>query len=67
MRPSFIAASFLMTALAARPASAEQVGEVGVDWLGNDIVIEAVSDPEVEGVTCHVTYFDRGMIDRLQK
>ncbi|MCC5779307.1 CreA family protein [Nitratireductor sp. B36] len=67
MRPSFIAASFLMTALAASPASGEQVGEVGVDWLGNDIVIEAVSDPEVEGVTCHVTYFDRGMIDRLQK
>ena len=50
MRPSFIAASFLMAALAASPASAEQVGEVGVDWLGNDIVIEAVSDPEVEGV-----------------
>ncbi|MFC5585589.1 CreA family protein [Nitratireductor kimnyeongensis] len=67
MRPSLIAASFLMAALAASPASAEQVGEVGVDWLGNDIVIEAVSDPEVEGVTCHVTYFDRGMIDRLQK
>ena len=24
-------------------------------------------DPEVEGVTCHVSYFDRGVIDRLQK
>lgn len=48
-------------------ASAEQVGEVGVDWLGNDIIIEAVADPKVQGVTCHVAYFERGLIDRLQK
>ena len=52
---------------AASPALAQQVGEVGVDWLGNDIIIEAVKDPEVEGVTCHVSYFDRGVVDRLQK
>ena len=49
------------------PAFAQQVGEVGVDWLGNDIIIEAVTDPEVKGVTCHVSYFDRGVIDRLRK
>ena len=49
------------------PALAEQVGKVGVDWLGNDIIVEAIKDPKVEGVTCHVSYFDRGMIDRLQK
>ena len=53
--------------VAAAPALAQQVGEVGVDWLGNDIIIEAVKDPEVEGVTCHVSYFDRGVVDRLQK
>jgi len=47
--------------------AAEQVGNVDVDWLGNDIVIEAFSDPEVTGVTCHVAYFDRGVLDRLQK
>jgi CreA protein len=52
---------------ATTPALAQQVGEVGVDWLGNDIIVEAVKDPEVEGVTCHVSYFDRGVIDRLQK
>lgn len=46
---------------------AEQVGEVGVDWTGNDILIEAVSDPKVKGVTCHVAYFDRGLLDRLSK
>lgn len=48
-------------------ASAEVVGKVGVDWIGNDIVVEAVADPEVKGVTCHVTYFDRSIIDRLKK
>jgi CreA protein len=50
-----------------QPAAAEQVGKVGVDWFGNDIVVEAIKDPAVEGVTCHVSYFDRGVIDRLQK
>ena len=56
-----------LTALAATAAPAEQVGNVDVDWLGNDIIIEAFADPKVPGVTCHVAYFDRGLIDRLQK
>jgi CreA protein len=46
---------------------AETVGNVDVDWLGNDIIVEAVSDPKVKGVTCHLAYFERGIIDRLQK
>ncbi|WP_113155681.1 CreA family protein [Nitratireductor sp. OM-1] len=62
-----LAASLIASVFISAPASAEQVGEIGVDWLGNDIIIEAVNDPKVEGVTCHVTYFDRGVIDRLQK
>lgn len=45
---------------------AEEIGSVDVDWLGNDIIIEAFADPEVAGVTCHVAYFERGLIDRLQ-
>jgi CreA protein len=57
----------VIAACAALPASAQQVGEVGVDWLGNDIIIEAVPDPKVQGVTCHVSYFERGVVDRLQK
>ncbi|MDO9418807.1 CreA family protein [Pararhizobium sp.] len=52
--------------LASSASRAEQVGEVGVDWSGNDIIVDAVTDPKVEGVTCHVTYFDRGVIDRLR-
>jgi CreA protein len=43
------------------------VGKVGVDWTGNDIVIEAVEDPDVKGVVCHVAYFNRSLIDRLQQ
>jgi len=53
--------------LGAGTAVADEVGKVGVDWLGNDIIVEAIKDPKVEGVTCHVSYFDRGVIDRLQK
>ena len=56
-----------LMALSTLPAAAETVGKVGVDWIGNDIYIDAVSDPEVTGVTCHVTYFDRSVIDRLKK
>ena len=48
-------------------AHAEQIGEIGVDWVGNDIIVEAISDPDVEGVTCHIAYFERGLFDRLSK
>ena len=61
-----ILATAALTLLAA-PAQSEQVGEVGVDWVGNDIVIEAVADPKVPGVTCHLAYFDRSVIDRLSQ
>jgi len=54
-------------ALFSAPAGAEEVGKVGVDWVGNDIVIEAIADPKVQGVTCHIAYFERGLIDRLSK
>ncbi len=43
------------------------VGSVGVDWTGNDISVEAVADPEVQGVVCHVAYFNRSLLDRLQQ
>lgn len=45
---------------------ADEVGDVNVDWLGGDIKVEAVEDPKVQGVTCHISYFDRGLIDRLR-
>lgn len=45
---------------------ADEVGDVNVDWLGSDIKIEAVEDPKVKGITCHVSYFDRGLIERIR-
>ena len=43
------------------------VGKIGVDWTGNDINVEAVEDPDIKGVVCHVAYFNRSLIDRLQQ
>ena len=58
---------FLAALLMAGQAQADIVGKVGVDWVGNDILIEAIADPEVQGVTCHLAYFDRSVLDRLKK
>ncbi len=60
-----IAAAFALAAAA--PAFAEQVGSFRNDWTGNSIVIDAVADPKVQGVTCHLAHFDRSLIDRLRK
>jgi CreA protein len=49
------------------PAQAEQVGSFTNDWVGNGIVVEAIPDPKVEGVTCHLSHFNRGFLDRLTK
>jgi CreA protein len=66
-KPALRLAAAALLAAPILPAAAQEVGKVGVDWLGNDIIVEAIKDPGVEGVTCHVSYFDRGVIDRLQK
>jgi CreA protein len=67
MRAAAAALILAFTTTAAMAAITEEVGKIGVDWVGNDIVIEAVHDPKVKGVTCHLAYFDRSIIDRLQK
>lgn len=46
---------------------AKEIARVGVDWVGNDVVIEAIHDPDVPGVTCHLAYFSRSIIDRLSQ
>ncbi len=63
---AFLTSAALFLSLGTVSAHAEVVGKVGVDWIGNDIIVEAVSDPGVQGVTCHITYFDRSVIDRLK-
>jgi CreA protein len=49
------------------PAAAEEVGSFRNDWTGNSIVVDAIADPKVQGVTCHVSHFDRSVLDRLAK
>jgi CreA protein len=53
--------------LIAPAAVAEEIGSFTNDWSGNEIVVEAIEDPEIKGITCHVTHFERGLIDRLRK
>lgn len=68
MRPAALAlAAALVLPLAACGNNSNDVGSVGVDWTGNDISVEAVADPDVDGVVCHVAYFNRSFIDRLQQ
>ena len=68
MRKFLVLAAFVLAmATWIIPTHAEEVGRVGVDWVGNDIVIDAIEDTDVEGVTCHVAFFDRSLLDRLQQ
>jgi len=57
----------LLFSLSAAVSQADDVGRFSNDWTGNGIVVEAVADPKVDGVTCHLVHFDRGVIDRLTK
>jgi len=54
-------------AMIAGNAGAEEIGEFSNDWTGNEFVVEAVADPKIQGVTCHLVHFDRSVIDRLSK
>ena len=53
--------------LAAGGARETEVGEFKNDWVGNEIKLEALKDPKVDGVTCHLSHFDRGFWDRVAK
>lgn len=44
-----------------------EIAEINNDWTGNEIKIEAFQDSKVQGITCHMAHFDRGVIDRMQK
>ena len=60
---SCLAATLLLATL----ARAEEVGSFSNDWTGNRIIVDAIPDPKIQGVTCHVTHFDRSIYDRLTK
>lgn len=60
-----LASAALLALTLAACGDNRNVGNVGVDWTGNDISIDAVADPQVQGVTCHLAYFNRSFIDRI--
>ena len=53
--------------LAACGGGGKEVGEFKNDWLGNEIKIKELRDPKISGVVCHLSYFDRGVWDRIGK
>lgn len=58
----------LTAALPLRMAAADEVvGRFSNDWTGNGLEIQAIEDPKVKGITCHLVDFDRSLIDRLSK
>jgi CreA protein len=65
MRRFIVSCLTLFAALS--QADADDAGRFRNDWTGNGIVVEAVPDPKVQGVTCHISRFSRGVIDRLAK
>ena len=63
----FVFALFALALPLAACGSDKEVGEFKNDWLGNEIKIKQLQDPRIEGVVCHLSYFDRGVWDRLGK
>jgi CreA protein len=66
-KPPLAAAALAAVVSTSAPALAEEVGSFTNDWTGNGIVVEAIPDPGVQGVTCHIAHFSRGILDRLTK
>ena len=47
--------------------SEHEVGGFHNDLMGNGIKVEALVDPDIPGVVCHLAYFDRGFLDRMRQ
>jgi CreA protein len=62
-----LAAAAAMAVLGACGDREGSVGEFSNDLLGNEIMVEALRDPEIPNVVCHVSYFDRSVLDRLRQ
>lgn len=64
---ALLPAAFLLALAACGADNSKDIGEFSNDWSGNEIVVQALKDPKVEGVTCHLSHFDRGFWDRMSK
>jgi CreA protein len=61
-----LAFSLFLLASCGRDDSRE-VGSISNDLLGNAIKIEALPDPAIPAVICHVAYFERSVLDRARQ
>lgn len=64
MRRAAIAALLLLAACGGG-SDEGRVGEFSNDILGNQIRVEALQDPAIPGVVCHLGYFERSVLDRV--
>lgn len=64
---SFLAIFAVFLLAACGKGSNTEVGEFKNDFAGNEIKVQALADPKVAGVTCHLSHFDRGFWDRVAK
>jgi CreA protein len=62
-----IAALAALLGLSACGRGGNAVGEFSNDLLGNEIMIEALRDPDIPNVVCHLAYFDRSFLDRIRQ
>jgi CreA protein len=44
-----------------------EVGGFSNDLLGNQIKIEALKDPDIPNIVCHMAYFERSVLDRARQ
>jgi CreA protein len=61
------AAAIFALAVASCGRGGDEVGSFSNDLLGNEISIEALHDPEIPNIVCHLAYFDRSVLDRIRQ
>lgn len=57
----------VLLGLSACGGSGQEVAQINNDWTGNEVKIEALDDPKIDGVVCHMAHFDRSLFDRVTK
>jgi CreA protein len=62
-----IAVCAIASAVAGCGRPSKEVGGFSNDLLGNEINIEALRDPKIPNVVCHLAYFNRSFLDRMRQ
>ncbi|MGE3303051.1 MAG: CreA family protein [Hyphomonadaceae bacterium] len=66
VRHALLGALAAMLAACGGPSDRE-VASFSNDLMGNAIAIEALPDPAIPAVVCHLAYFDRSFLDRIRQ